>query len=254
MRDNFNGSVLRHYLATSAHPAAQAARTAVRFVRNFGVPAPSFVVVPILQGLLAARAMYYFGVRVFVCEPLFKGYCKEYGKNFHTGTFLHWVQGRGDIILGDNVLLDGKISFNFGARHTASPTLKIGNDTRLGHDSMITIAKAVTIGNHCLLSSGIMIFDSPGHPNDPERRKAGQPPAAEDIKPVTIEDNVWVGRNAVIFPGVTIGEGSIVSTGAIVMSDVPPYSIVAGNPARKIGGLPRPDDAAPPPTKIEGLK
>ncbi len=209
---------------------------------------------PLLQAVLAVRELYYFGVRVFVCEPLFKGYCKEYGKNFHTGTFLHWVQGRGDIILGDNVLLDGKISFNFGARHTKHPTLRIGNNTRLSHNSTLTIAQALTIGNHCLLASGVVIFDSPGHPNDPKRRKAGEPPAAGDIKPVTIEDNVWIGRNAVIFPGVTIGEGSIVSTGAIVTSDVPPYSIVAGNPGRKIGTLPRHDDAAAAQTKAEGLK
>jgi acetyltransferase-like isoleucine patch superfamily enzyme len=68
---------------------------------------------------------------------------------------------------------------------------------------------------------------------------------------VTIEDNVWIGRNAVICPGVTVGEGSVVSGGAIVMSDVPPYSIVAGNPARKIGVLPRIDASATP---IEGAR
>lgn len=237
-------TALIHFLMTSERFVARAARTAVRTVRELSIPAPRLVVSPMLQGVLATRALYYFGVRVFVCEPLFKAYCKEYGKNVHTGTFLHWVSGRGDIILGDNVLLDGKISINFGARHSERPVLKIGNNTGINHNVVITISKAVTIGSHCRVAGGVTIFDSPGHPTDPELRKAGQPPKAEDVKPVTIQDNVWVGRNAVICPGVTVGEGSVVSVGAIVMSDVPAYSLVAGNPARKIGVLPRVDAAA----------
>jgi acetyltransferase-like isoleucine patch superfamily enzyme len=70
------------------------------------------------------------------------------------------------------------------------------------------------------------------------------------VKPVRIHDNVWIGRNAIVHPGVTIGEGSIVSAGAVVMSDVPPMSIVAGNPARKIGTL---DGSASTPREALGL-
>lgn len=242
---------LTHFLATSDNFVARAARKAVRTVRELSIPAPKIVVVPVLHGVLAARSMYYFGARVFVCEPLFKAYCKEYGENFHTGTFLHWVRGSGDIILGDNVLLDGKISINFGARHSERPVFRVGNNSGINHGSAITIAKSVTIGSHCRLAGGVTIFDSPGHPTDPELRKLGHPPRTEDVKPVTIEDNVWIGRDAVICPGVTVGEGSVVSGWSVVMSDVAPYSIVAGNPARKIGVLPRIDAAATP---IEGAR
>jgi acetyltransferase-like isoleucine patch superfamily enzyme len=54
------------------------------------------------------------------------------------------------------------------------------------------------------------------------------------VQPITIGDNVWIGRNALVFPGVTVGENSIVAAGAVVTSDVPPGSVVAGNPARRI--------------------
>jgi maltose O-acetyltransferase len=57
--------------------------------------------------------------------------------------------------------------------------------------------------------------------------------------PVTIGDRVWIGYGAIILPGVTIGEGAVVGAGAVVTKEVPPYTIVAGNPAVKIGDRPR---------------
>lgn len=56
-------------------------------------------------------------------------------------------------------------------------------------------------------------------------------------KPVVIEDNVWIGEYAAILKGVTVGKGSIVAAHAVVTKDVPPYSIVAGNPAVVVKGL-----------------
>lgn len=54
------------------------------------------------------------------------------------------------------------------------------------------------------------------------------------ISPVTIEENVWVASHVLILPGVTIGEGAVIAAGAVVTKDVPPYSIVGGNPAKVI--------------------
>jgi acetyltransferase-like isoleucine patch superfamily enzyme len=79
---------------------------------------------------------------------------------------------------------------------------------------------------------------------DPAARLAHLPPDPQSIKPVTIGNNVWVGMLAMIFPGVTIGDNSVVSAGAIVMSDVAPNTLVGGNPARKVMSL------APQPGKV----
>jgi acetyltransferase-like isoleucine patch superfamily enzyme len=87
----------------------------------------------------------------------------------------------------------------------------------------------------------VWIFDSPGHPADPAARKAGFPPSDDEVKPVIIEDNVWIGQSAIIMPGVTIGEGSIVASGSVVMTSVPPNIIVAGNPARQLRKLTGPE-------------
>lgn len=201
------------------------------------VPAPRLVVRPALAAVLAVREVYYFAARVLVCEPLFKAYCRQYGRNLHTGVFLHWVQGRGDIILGDDVTFDGKVSITFAARYADRPTLRVGDRSGINHGVSLAIGREIVIGSDCRIAGGVAIFDVNGHAADPEARRAGQPAAPDEVRPVRICDNVWIGRDAIVHPGVTIGEGSIVSAGAVVMSDVPPMSVVAGNPARKIGVL-----------------
>jgi acetyltransferase-like isoleucine patch superfamily enzyme len=230
-------SSLYRGLAISNHPAARGIRAIYRFLRNFSLPAPRWIFRPILAVYLFLREIYYFCVRVFICEPFFKAYCTKYGRDLHTGVFIHWIQGPGQLILGDNVLIDGKCSFLFAVRYTEHPTLRIGNNVRLDHGSTFTVGREITIGNRVAISTNVVMFDSPGHPTDPVLRLAGAPALPEDVKPIRIEDNVWIGSGATIYPGVTVGEGSIVARGAVVMSNVPPNVIVAGSPARQIARI-----------------
>lgn len=223
---------------------ARGIRAIYRFIRDFSLPAPRWIFGPILQAYIFLREIYYFSVRVLVCEPLFKAYCAKYGRNLHTGAFIHWVMGRGQLIIGDNVTVDGKCSFIFAVRYTERPTLRIGNNVRIGHNCVFTIGREIMIGNNAMIGGNIEMFDSPGHPTDPALRLAGAPALPQDVKPIRIEDNVWIGSGSTIFPGVTLGEGCIVARGAIVMSSVPPYVIVAGSPARQIARLNNPKESA----------
>lgn len=226
-----------HSLATSEHPFGIALRRCRSALIDFSLPAPRLIYAPLLWLFLLLRQVWFNLYRVFVCEPLFKAYCLRYGRKLHTGVFLHWVQGKGDLILGDNVTVDGKSSFQFAARFSEHPTLRIGSNTGIGHNCAFTIGKEIAIGSFCRLATNVTVFDSPGHPLDPEQRKAGLPVKTEDVRPVKIGDNVWIGMGATIFPGVTIGDNSVISAGAYVMSDVPENTVVAGNPARKILAL-----------------
>lgn len=231
-------SLLHHFLASSNHWAARSVRSINRRLRCLTLPAPRLVVLPILAVYLFTQTVYLFARRVFICEPLFKARCTSFGRGVRTGAFVHWIQGAGSIVLGDDVLIDGKCTFSFAARFSVQPELVIGDGTGIGHNCSFTVGKRITIGRQCRIASDVWIFDSPGHPTDPADRAAGLPPLAKDVRPVTVGDNVWIGRRCILFPGVTVGEGSVISAGSVVMSDVPPYSIVAGNPARKIGALP----------------
>jgi len=225
--------MIRKTLATSDHWFPRMVRSVRRGVNNFSLPAPRILAMPLVWVVVAIRSVYYFLARVFVCEPFFKAYCTSYGRNLHTGVFLHWVQGRGELIIGDDVTIDGKCSFHFGARHAARPKLTIGSNTMIGHGTIFAVSKQISIGQGCLIAGCVCILDAPGHPIDPVARQAGAPITDDEVRPVVIEDNVWLGYQSVIMPGVTIGKNSVVAFGSVVTSDVPPNTLALGNPARK---------------------
>lgn len=229
------------WIAISENQIARTARRVRRAFLTFSLPAPVLIVRPLLIVFLAIRKSYYFLVRIFVCEPLFKAYCTQYGRGVRTGSFIHWFNGRGRLILGDNVLVDGKCSFSFAMRYAKDPVLSIGSNTIISHACGFTVGRRITIGEHCLIARGVLMFDAPGHPNNPALRKMGAPANPEDVRAIEVCNNAWIGTNAIIFPGVTVGEGSVVAAGSAVMNDVPPFTTVAGNPARVIGRLSRGD-------------
>lgn len=90
----------------------------------------------------------------------------------------------------------------------------------------------INIGNHVLIAPGVHLYTA-GHPLDVATR-------IQDIEfgqPITIGDNVWIGGRAVINPGVTIGNNAVIASGAVVTTDVPPNTVVAGVPAKVIKRL-----------------
>ena len=224
-------------LALSNHPLARALRGFRRGLLNFGIPAPRVIFLPVLYIYLGIKETWYFLYRVFVCEPLFKMHCRSYGKNLHTGPYVHEIWGKGDITVGDDVMVDGKCVIFFAVRFAERPFLKVGDNSGIGHNCVMSIGKGITIGRNCRMGINVTMFDSPGHPLDPVRRQAGEAPDLENVRPITIGDNVWLGGGSVIFPGVSIGDNSVISMASVVMSDIPANVVVAGNPARKIMSL-----------------
>ena len=105
----------------------------------------------------------------------------------------------------------------------------IGDHTRIGLHN--TIIGPVEIGSHVNLAQGITVTALNHNFGDTEKRIDEQ---GVSTNPVTIEDDVWIGANAVILPGVTIGNHCVVAAGAVVTKDVPPHSLVAGVPAKVI--------------------
>jgi len=231
---------LRRKLATSQGGLSRVLRWGYRAAHSFSVPAPRVVIKPALWIFLGLRSTYQFVARVFVCEPIFKAYCKKYGKGLRTDCHIHWIMGKGDIVLGENVWVDGKIAITFAARFADHPLLEAGDNTQIGDHCDFRIGKRISIGKNCNLSGRTLIMDSNAHPADPELRWKNEAPNPEDVRPVVIQDGVWIGKSCIIFPGVRIGEGSIVSAGSVVRTHVPPYSVVAGNPAKVMFRLKKP--------------
>lgn len=144
------------------------------------------------------------------------------------------------LIVGKDCILNTKISFD-----REGSAFECGDRCYVGL-SNIVLAQGVTLGNDVVISWGVTIVDHNSHAVAWEHR-------ADDIlhwgrglknwenvkiQPVKIQDRVWIGFNAIILKGVTIGEGAIVAAGAVVTKDVPAYTTVAGNPAKIIRSLP----------------
>jgi acetyltransferase-like isoleucine patch superfamily enzyme len=125
-----------------------------------------------------------------------------------------------------------------------SGSIEIGESCYVGENARIWSASKIKIGNRVLISHGVNIHDTDGHPLDKESRHehfrqivtVGHPIDNLDIpsSAIYISDDVWIGFNATILKGVTIGKGSIVGASSVVTHNVPDNTIVAGNPARYI--------------------
>ena len=126
--------------------------------------------------------------------------------------------------LGDYSVIE-----SFTCINNAVGDIIIGDHTRIGMHE--TIIGPVTIGNYCGFGQGTIITALIHTIDDTNKRIFDQ---EFSVKPVIIEDDVMIGANASIMPGVRIGSHSVVAAGAVVTKDVPPHSLVAGVPAKII--------------------
>ncbi|HFC3073461.1 TPA: acyltransferase [Neisseria gonorrhoeae] len=105
------------------------------------------------------------------------------------------------------------------------PDTVLGDGSGIGANCEIcrglVVGKNVMMGPECLLHSTNHKFDREN------KRFEGY----TEIRPITLEDDVWPGRRVIVMAGVTVGRGSVVGAGAVVTKDIPPYSLAAGNPA-----------------------
>lgn len=132
------------------------------------------------------------------------------------------------------VLVAGNCQFYSGVRLEVGEKgyLQIGNGTYLNRNTHIVCEKSVTLGTNCKIAWDVVIMDSDLHP-------INSTPIVN--KPVVIEDDVWIGCRCIILKGVTIGRGAVIAAGSVVTKNVPPRTIVGGNPARFIAELHDPD-------------
>jgi acetyltransferase-like isoleucine patch superfamily enzyme len=137
-----------------------------------------------------------------------------------------FVKSEGGEIHAENILLypGTRLWANKGG------VIRIGNGTYLNRGAEVIAWDRVDIGRDCMIGWDVVILDTDLH-------AVGTRPLVN--KPVSIGDRVWIGCRCIVLKGVTIGEGAIVSAGAIVTRDVAPYSVVAGHPAKVVGQVDR---------------
>src|SRR5690554_3805287 len=182
----------------------------------------------IIEGFLEKRN----SKRLFsLIGELGEDYRFEKGSNIE----LSFGSTKNDISIGKRMRLRGKLASQYGGK------IIIGDYFNLNANSVIGAVNSVIIGDFVSIGANVTIMDNNNHPVQPDDRTIKQLSESghkfrswkyAESRPITIEDNVWIGVNARINKGVTIGENSIVAANAVVTKDVPKNSIAAGNPAR----------------------
>lgn len=177
-----------------------------------------------------AQGLVLIGARVQIRYPHYL----QVGKNFivEDGAEIMALSQEG-IICGDNVTIGAYASIkptNYYGRNLGVG-LRIGNHSNIGRYSYIGCSGRITIGNNVMMGPRVGLFAENHRFNDTERLMREQGVKRE---PIIIEDDCWLASSSTILAGVTVGQGSIVAAGSVVTQDVPPFSIVAGSPAKLI--------------------
>jgi len=149
-------------------------------------------------------------------------------------------KGRGSIRIGDFTHVQGTLEtfWNGG-------DIDIGRFCYIGRHSQVWSQSRISIGNHVLISHMVDIHDTDSHPLSAAERRLDahgilqtgiyREPTQTRSAPIVIEDDVWISAKATVLKGVHIGRGAIVAANSVVTTDVEPFAIVAGSPARQIG-------------------
>jgi acetyltransferase-like isoleucine patch superfamily enzyme len=154
----------------------------------------------------------------------------------------------GNLLLGVNKVKNSKRETNFTLGRNASVcargsfeilpgcTVKLLENAELefgsgymNYGATIVCAKRIFLGDEVIIARDVKIMDTDTHSILLQTGEVANPP-----QEVIIENHVWIGMNAIVLKGVHIGEGAVVAAGAVVTKDVPPHTLVAGNPARVI--------------------
>lgn len=173
------------------------------------------------------------------CHQIMAYRCDRLGSAIRWEGDVPQIYGDGRIEIGNHATIGNRQTWVVGLKVFEGARLVIGDYTTINYQTLISVASEVRIGNYCAIAGEVRIFDNNSHSTDWVARRAHLPLSPDEVAPVVIEDDVWIGVRAIILKGVRIGRGAVVAAGSIVTRDVPPFTLVAGVPARIVKSLPK---------------
>lgn len=191
-------------------------------------PAARRAVAAAYRAHLVAREALELARRSLVATPTFLSLCESHGERVSVDR-VPYIAGFPRLIAGSDLRISGQIDILSGVSGDA--VLRIGNGVFIGHRTTFVVRRHIEIGDYSAIAGGCYIADTDGH----SHARLGVPiweDRTADADPVIIEDNVHVARGCIILRGVRVGAGSILGAGAVVRADVPPGTVMIGNPAR----------------------
>jgi len=172
---------------------------------------------------------------VFFAERIFDGHV-QLGKDFIVGSFSQILVEEGAVLsVGDYCWVADNCYIEPGRGCTISIGHRTSLQSRCQIRGDVTIGDNVLMAPNCFLSSGKHMYDYlPELTIREQDKRYFQDYGKSYSNPIKVGNDVWLGINSVILPGVTIGDGSIIGANAVVTKDVEPYSVVGGVPAKLI--------------------
>jgi maltose O-acetyltransferase len=142
------------------------------------------------------------------------------------------VENAGELHVGRALTIDGrpfptKIEVRRGA------VLRIGTGCFINYGVDIVAGRAITLGDSVLIGPLVSIVDDDMHQIEPSRERR--------VAPITIGDDVWLGRGVIVLPGASIGDHSVIAAGSVVRGEIPARVVAAGSPAKVLRELDIPD-------------
>lgn len=152
--------------------------------------------------------------------------CMELNSNYHTPEEIRQIMGRlTGREVGEGFTLFPPFYTDFGKNIAIGRNVFINSGCHFQDQGGIAIGDGALIGHNVVLATV-------NHALEPEKRRRNR------YVPIRIGENVWIGSNATILPGVTLGDWAVVAAGAVVTKDVPPMTVVGGVPARVLRTIP----------------
>ncbi len=141
-----------------------------------------------------------------------------------------WYSAMGVRVGMDSAIHLGCFVWFYGPNHLSNLDVRIGCNSIVNRNCTLDFRGPVTIGDNVSISPEVAIITT--------QHKWREPGFPLDIRPVVIEDHVWIGMRAILLPGTHVGRGAVVAAGAVASGDIPPMSVVAGIPARVVASRP----------------
>ncbi len=139
-----------------------------------------------------------------------------------------------DIVVGASSFIGHGTVLAVRPGEKGAGSLHVGRETYIGeYNNLRAVGSEIRIGDHCLISQFVSLIAN-GHAYERRDRGVGEQ-GVSDRCGLVVGNDVWIGCQAVVLPGVMVGEGAVIAAGSVVTHDVAPYTVVAGSPARPVG-------------------
>lgn len=227
----------RNWLKHSQNPRVRNVFFILKKLISISIPAPKWIFSPLYHLSCMLSVTWHAIARCFCWTPLFKGRLVEVGADLYLYGGMPLVLGPLKISIGNQCRISAKSTFSGRVNGDAQPTLLLGNNIDIGWQTTIAVGTKVVIGDNVRIAGQAFLAGYPGHPINAKDRAAGLAELDHQCADIILERDVWLATGVTVMAGVTIGEATVVGAGSVVTSDLPPFVLAGGIPAKVLRKL-----------------